>query len=628
MGNKKRKGRYYVAKKKKYYGKKPETAPDSNPVPVEAEPEDIGRSSSFAKLVGCKPWWEQETSDSDGEVGIESDTSLTSNPDTSDSSDDSDCLEADEPHTGAGNRIFDLEQLQEILLKCAVCAVCKVGSIILEEERQQGLGSHMVISCSSESCPGANVKFSSSIKTRFFDVNRRSVLAARRIGRGHSGLQKFCAIMDLPKPVNKTNFQKHQQAAIEAAHTVGEKSRNYAAQQLLAENPEGQIAVTFDGTWQRRGYSSLNGVFTAISWSSGKVVDIHTSAKYCHQCSVWTAKEESGTISTATLQEWQVKHADSCSANTKRSSPGMESEAARLLWCRSVEKRGLMYTTYVGDGDCKGHKEVCEARPYGDVAVTKEECVGHVQKRLGKALRDLKKSMKGQKLSDGLTIGGAGRLTDKVIDTLQTYYGLAVRANTDDAVKMAQAIWAGLFHRYSTDDKPRHFLCPGGADSWCGFKRVQAGAQPTYIHHNILPEAIYKLLVPVYRRLADQALLKRCLLGATQNANEAFNGVVWRMCPKEVNAGRGVVELAANLATCTFNDGAMSLCQVLEEMSCSVGHNTIKALKKEDTDRIAHAEVASSALQKSTRKKRRRKKKGWEEQRTEQEGITYEPGGF
>ena len=96
----------------------------------------------------------------------------------------------------------------------------------------------MVISCSSESCPGTNVKFSSSIRTRFFDVNRCSVLASRRIGRGHSGLQKFCAIMDLPKPVNKTNFQKHQQAAIEAAHTVGEKSRNYAAQQLLAENPE------------------------------------------------------------------------------------------------------------------------------------------------------------------------------------------------------------------------------------------------------------------------------------------------------------------------------------------------------------------------------------------------------
>ena len=70
---------------------------------MEAEPEDIGRSSSFAKLVGCKPWWEQETSDSDGDVGTESDTSLTSNPDTSDSSDDSDCFEADERHTGAGN---------------------------------------------------------------------------------------------------------------------------------------------------------------------------------------------------------------------------------------------------------------------------------------------------------------------------------------------------------------------------------------------------------------------------------------------------------------------------------------------------------------------------------------------
>ena len=59
------------------------------------------------------------------------------------------------------------------------------------------------------------------------------------------------------------------------------------------------------------------------------------------------------------------------------------------------------------------------AQPYGpEVAVQKEECVGHVQKRLGTALRKLKADMKGKKLADGKPLGGQGRLSDATIDKL------------------------------------------------------------------------------------------------------------------------------------------------------------------------------------------------------------------
>ena len=434
--------------------------------------------------------------------------------------------------------------------------------------------------------------------------------------------------MDLPKPVSKPSFHKHQKALAQAARCVAEKSRNAAATELLAEDDSGQIAVTYDGTWQRRGYSSLNGVFTAIAWSTGKVVDVHTSAKYCHQCAVWNAKLDKKSISTAQHEVWQSQHVEVCSANTICSSPGMESEAAKILWCRSVARRGLQYVTYIGDGDCKGHKEVCAAKPYGDLVVQKEECVGHIQKRVGKALRDIKKSMKGQKLSDGLTTGGVGRLTDKMIDKLQTYYGLAVRANSADLSKMAQGIWAGVLHRCSTDAEPRHQYCPEGGDSWCGWQRVKAQTQDTYLHHDVLPMAIFEVIRETYRRLTEPTLLRRCLMGATQNANESFNGVVWCMCPKEVNAGHGVVQLAADLATITFNDGAIGLAQVLQEMECDVGQSTIAALTQEDSTRVQLAESASSPVEKERRKKRRKKKKGWEEAKTTQEGVTYEPGGF
>ena len=573
-------------------------------------------SASFKKLSSS--WWWNRDSESDSEAdGAD---------DNADTGDDEDVVFVDGATT-RGNCIADLEILKSILLTYAVCAICKTGKLLLRETRRQGLGSKVSLSCTSRKCP-SSVQFDLTRKSRFYDVHRRSVLAARRIGRGHAGLKKFCTVMDLPRPVSKSNFHIHQVELEKAASVVAENSRNAAAQSLIKSEGSGDVAMTFDGTWQRRGFSSLNGVFTAISWTYGKVVDIHTSSKHCHQCVLKSAKLESRKMSPTIFSQWKDEHQQVCSANTTRSSPGMESEAAHLLWCRSLEKRKLWYTTYIGDGNCKGFNEVCTAKPYGDVPVVKEECVGHIQKRMGKALRDLKKAKKGEKLSDGLGIGGAGRLTDTTIDVLQMYYGLAIRANTTDLKAMAHNIWAGLWHRRSTDEVPKHDFCPSGRDSWCGFQQVKAGKKGTYVHHNSLPEAVYEAVLPVYQRLTDINLLRRCLMGATQNANEAFNGVVWRMCPKEVNSGHEVVKLASDLATISFNDGAVAFTEVLKEMGCHAGQNTVAGLQQEDKSRIIWSEAAVTPAGKKVRKKRRRRKKGWEEAKKGQEGVTYEAGAF
>ena len=46
----------------------------------------------------------------------------------------------------------------------------------------------------------------------------------------------------------------------------------------------------------------------------------------------------------------------------------------------------------MSDGDSKTYLNLCDEEPYGkNVAIIKQECVGHVQKRMGKALRDVKK---------------------------------------------------------------------------------------------------------------------------------------------------------------------------------------------------------------------------------------------
>ena len=104
--------------------------------------------------------------------------------------------------------------------------------------------------------------------------------------------------------------------------------------------------------------------------------------------------------------------------------------------------------------------------------VKKEERVGHVQKRVETALRKNKKDKKGQKLSDGNGAGGRGRISDEVIDTMQNYYGKALRGNKEDLEGMKKSIKAIQHHTIKSDKKSsekQHQYCPQSADTWCKY---------------------------------------------------------------------------------------------------------------------------------------------------------------
>ena len=144
-----------------------------------------------------------------------------------------------------------------------------------------------------------------------------------------------------------------------------------------------------------------------------------------------------------------------------------------------------------------------QRQPYGkDHLVEKMDCVGHVQKRMGTALRNLKVKCRGKKLADGKTIGGTGRLTDKVINSLQNYYGDAIRRNKGDVQAMMTDVQATLLHSNSTNEQPRHHLCPVGPDSWCKWQVAQATGT-VCDHKEPLPDAIVQLLRPIYSRLGS-----------------------------------------------------------------------------------------------------------------------------
>ena len=100
-----------------------------------------------------------------------------------------------------------------------------------------------------------------------------------------------------------------------------------------------------------------------------------------------------------------------------------------------------------------------------------------------------------------------------------------------------------------------HQFCPEGLDSWCKWQLVQARKPGPYVHHDVVPKAVFDEVRPIYARLADRQLLERCSEGATQNANEAFNRMIWHLCPKESFCSAQTMKTAVDLSILSFNEG-------------------------------------------------------------------------
>ena len=159
-------------------------------------------------------------------------------------------------------------------------------------------------------------------------------------------------------------------------------------------------------------------------------------------------------------KKWLETHPSSCEATHEGSSGSMEALSGVDIFSRSIETHNLRYARYIGDGDTNSFKTVLDSKPYQDKDVVKVECVGHVQKRMGTRLRKLKSSYSGKKQTKGWEgHWGVGRLTDKQIDQIQSYFGNAIRDNKNDIRSMQEAIWAVYFHKLSTNNNPRHQLC-------------------------------------------------------------------------------------------------------------------------------------------------------------------------
>ena len=210
-----------------------------------------------------------------------------------------------------GFRLVDIAILAAVI-ELLRCPSCKQGHIVFEEDQKakMGLASLFILKCTTRKC-SYNKSFYTSGKTnnsKAFEVNRRAVLATRNIGVGHQGLVKFACVMNMLPPRNENAYRDHVQAVHGAAKHVATESMSRAAdkvKEFYEPDEEGiyNIAVSGDGTWRKRGFSSSFGVVTVMSTVTGKALDCEIMSKECAECKLRRGKE-----GTEEFQQWWEQH--------------------------------------------------------------------------------------------------------------------------------------------------------------------------------------------------------------------------------------------------------------------------------------------------------------------------------
>ncbi|XP_077502161.1 uncharacterized protein LOC144113128 [Amblyomma americanum] len=471
------------------------------------------------------------------------------------------------------------------LLKLVKCKTCGGNDLsFVKDEREYGLAVKLSLQCAS--CGDASSAWSSprvrgDQKINPFVVNVLAARAMQSTGNQQTALNDIFSSLNVShRGLHNKTWQDYVKkkltpAAARAAEEVTQECARSVRElynELDLGNP-GNIAVSYDGTWMTRGHTSHIGVGTVIELFTGLVLDYVVLCNFCAGC------ERGPKEGDPSYQSWRAGHL--CQKNSEKKAGEMEVEAALILFERSLKKCGLRYTTMLLDGDSRAFLAVQEADVYGYIKVKKEDCINHVQKRMGTALRTLLSKHKGAE-----NLGGKGKLTGSLITKLSSYYAWALKSHNGDVEATQKAVMATYHHITSTDEASNHSFCPSGLDSWCQQNAAAARGESAPKHRYNIPPHVAKALLPVYEQLSDRKLLERCHRGKTQNSNESLHSLIWALAPKERHASLFTVEAAVAEAVMRFNAGSKrTSAAILQELGLNTNAMSAKRMREKDERR-------------------------------------------
>ena len=135
-------------------------------------------------------------------------------------------------------------------------------------------------------------------------------------------------------------------------------------------------------------------------------------------------------------------------------------------------------------------------------------------------------------------------------------------------------------------------------------------------------------IIPVYQRLASDAVLARCSQGETQSANESLHSVIWSKCPKEVFVSKKKIFVAVVGAVSQFNQGCYKTEMSRTPKGTPLSDTKVKISKLRVRCYIRQNVKRSLILEKYRRHSSKLTKLHMEEALKEKEGKTYGAGDF
>lgn len=177
------------------------------------------------------------------------------------------------------------------ILKCPECG----GDTISHNDmkKRNGYSNYVVLQCKNMDCEWKHCFHTSKKQGHSHEVNVRAVLAFRETGRGHSAMTTFNKVMNMPAPPARLAFTKIQNKkvlpVVKQLATDSMVSNAFKVREENA-NEDGECGVSIDGTWQKRGHTSHNGIVTIISLDTKKCLDAEILSDMCQQCQKWAHK--------------------------------------------------------------------------------------------------------------------------------------------------------------------------------------------------------------------------------------------------------------------------------------------------------------------------------------------------
>lgn len=440
--------------------------------------------------------------------------------------------------------VYLFEQLHEKFDNHCRGIECYFRDLIFIGARAYGLKNKFIFKC--RMCNFEDYVWSERSSKESLDVNTGAVAGCILTGTGYTQLQESCAAMNIMCMGRKTYEKVHEtaaeafaKAAEESMNAAAHEERELACQRNEVMNGMPHIAVTGDGSWMKRSYrtgryDSLSGVGTICGVLTGKVLHMSVRNKYCSVC---TKAEK--------LEKEPSSH--KCYKNWGRdcSSTSMEADAIVEGFKTSIEKRGLIYSTYIADGDSSVYKKIIQSNPYSNIFIEKIECRNHLLRNLAIKIKEIAK-----------TRGRFGKLRNIIgsrVLRIRTAVTKAVQYRLEEQSTIQQKI---ISLKMDLDNVISHVF---GEHNECANIGYFCDGSQKENEDNYIPQlkkcGLYEKLQNALKYISWNA--KSLLQDKDSNRVETFNSVISRCTGgKRINFGlRGSYETRCNAAVVGFNTG-------------------------------------------------------------------------